>query len=169
MTSDFIIIGKVIKPQGNKGELKVSPLTDFPGRFKKLDSVEVITKGINTGTRRIEDVWYHKKHIVIKLKDCDTISQAEELRDSFIAITEDKLIKLPSDSYYWFKLLSLEVFTEKGDFLGIIEDIYQTPANDAFVVRNKGNEILIPALKQVVIDIDLERKKMVVRLPEGLL
>lgn len=169
MTSDFILIGKVIKPQGNKGELKVLPLTEFPGRFKELDSVEVITKGKNAGIRRIENVWYHKNHVVIKLKDCDSISQAEELRDSFIAIPEDKLIKLPSDSYYWFKLLGLEVFTEKGDFLGIIEDIYKTPANDVFVVRNKGKEILIPALKQVVIDIDLERKKMVVRLPEGLL
>ena len=167
MEKNLINIGKVVATQGNKGEVRIFPLTDFPDRFQNIERIYLVQKEKEPVTTEIERVWQHKGFVILKLKDYDSISQAEELKGFFIAIPKEERMKLKKDEYYIDEVMGLEVENEEGKRLGKIIDVVRNPGNDVYVVKN-DKELWVPAIKEVVKKIDLENKKMVIHIVEGL-
>lgn len=164
---NLINIGRVVTTQGNKGEVKVIPLTDFPDRFRNLKRVYLVQATKEPVTIEIEKAWHHKGFIILKIKGYDSINQAKELKGSFISIPKEERIKLKKDEYYIDDLMGLEVENEKGKSLGKIIDVIKNPGNDIYVVKN-DKELWIPATKEAVKKINLENKKMIIYMTEGL-
>ena len=163
----LINIGKIITTWGNKGEVKVTLLTDFPDRFQNLKRFYLVRRGQKPVVSDIENAWFHKGFIILKFKDYDSISQAEELKGFFIAIPKEERMKLKKDEYYIDEVMGLEVENEEGKRLGKIIDVVRNPGNDVYVVKN-DKELWIPAIKEVIKKIDLENEKMVIHMVEGL-
>lgn len=157
--AEWATIGKVVASFGVRGELKVRLLTDVPNRFAELDAVHLSP---NHTRYLIESVRPYKgEMIVLKLKGVDDANAAEPLRNLDLQIPLSKLAKLPADSYYQHDILGLQVFTLGERDLGTIVDIIVTGSNDVYVIKAKdGQQILIPAIKDVVKQIDLIRHTM---------
>ena len=166
---EYLEIGQIVNTSGLNGVVKVNPFTDDITRFEKLKTV-LLDKNGTLVEYEIEQVRYHKNMVMLKLKGIDDINQAEMLRNLYIKINRKYAVKLPKDSYFIVDLLGLEVYTVEGELLGTVNDIFPTGSNDVYVVKDEfGKQILIPALKTVIKDIDLESKKIIVELPEGLI
>lgn len=163
--NDLIEIGQVAKPQGLKGFIKINPFTDDMQKFENYKRVFI--KNIEY---KIEDLRYNKNQVIIKLKGIDTVEEAEKLRNLYLYIDKSDLAELPEDSYYIVDLIGLEVFNEENnELLGKIEDVFPTGSNDVYVVRSEiGKQILLPAIKDVIKDVNIKDKKMIVKLLKGL-
>lgn len=153
--------------QGSKGEVRVIPLTDFPDRFLNLKRTRLVQDRKKPIIVEIEKSWRHKGFIILKFKGYDSISQAQELKGYFITLTKEERMKLKKDEYYIDEVIGLDVETVRGEKLGKIINVIRNPGNDIYVVKN-GRELWIPAAREVVKRIDLENKKMVVYMLEGL-
>lgn len=165
----YFEIGKIVNTHGIRGELKIIPLTDDITRYKKLEWIYI---DVNNKLQKyiVEGVKFHKQNVLLKLKDVDDMNTAESLKNSFIKIPRELAIKLPKDSYFICDIIGCEVFEENDNFLGKVVDVIETGSNDVYVVKNdKKKEILIPAIKDVVLNVNIEDGKIVVRLLEGLI
>ena len=161
----YIEIGKIVNTYGIKGQLKIVPYTDNIKRFEKLKKIY-----INEKEYLIENVKYIKNIVILKLQGINTIEQAEEYRNLYMYIDRKDAIKLPKDTYFIRDLIGIEVYTNDGEKLGRIDDIFKTGSNDVYVVRNSlGKQILLPAISSVIEKIDLENKKVIVNLIKGLI
>ena len=162
-------IGQIVNTFGIKGQIKVKPFTDDIKRFDNLK--EVYVEKNNTKKKyEIEEVKYHKDMVLIKFKSIETVEQAEKLKNSYITISRDSAEELEEDRYYIVDLLGLEVYTDEQILLGILEDIFNTGSNDIYVVKSSdGKQILLPAIKDVVKNIDIENKKITVHIIPGLI
>ena len=163
-----LIIGKIVKAHGIKGDLQVYPYTQGPESLKNF-------KRIFTGPQtKPQEHEIHSvkikgpKKVVVKLKGVDNRDQAESLLDTELWITPEQLPKLDDDEHYHYQLIGLNVFTEQNDFLGKVKDLLDTSAHTIYIVLGPYGEILIPAVSQFVKKIDLEQGKIIVDLPPGL-
>ncbi len=157
-------IGKIVNTHGIKGEVKVAMYTDNINNFKKNNIIYVDNNEYVIETSRLQ-----KNMIILKLKNVDNMNDAENLRNCIITIERSKK-KLPEGTYYIADLVGLEVYTDEGKLLGKVADIYNTGANDIYTVKTiEGKEILLPAIKDVIKNIDLENKKIIVHLLKGLI
>ena len=164
----YFEIGKIVNTQGLKGELRVIPMTDDPKRFESLKTIEVFSKN-QTKVYEIEQVRYHKQFVLLKLKGISDINDAEILRNSMIKIPQDMALPLEEDEYYIRDIYGLKVITNEGEDLGIIHDIIFTGANDVYIVKKENKkDLLIPAIKQCILNVDVSNKIMTVKLLEGL-
>jgi 16S rRNA processing protein RimM len=165
----YIVVGRILSSWGVRGQIKVEPLTDDIKRFDKLKKVFIGADDL-PARYDVESVLYLKNaFVVLKLKNIDSPEQAEKFRGVYLKISREDAVKLPEGRYFICDIVGLHVFTESGEFLGKIVDVLPTGANDVYVVNGKaGNQILIPAIKEVVKQIDLENNKMIVRLMEGM-
>ena len=161
-------IGQIVNTFGIKGMVKVKPFTDDIRRFDELKTVYV-EKNSNQTEYEIEEVKYHKGMVLIKFKGIDKVEQAEMLRNSYLTVSRDSVEKLEEGRYYIVDLLGLEVYTDEQILLGTLEDIFNTGSNDIYVVKDKqGKQILLPAIQDVIKQIDIENKKIIVHLLPGL-
>ena len=165
---EYLSIGQIVNTHGFKGDVKVYPLTNDMSRFKNLKSVYV-EENNQLVKYEIEDLKFLSTTIAMKLKGVDTEEAANRLRNFYIKVDRKSAVKLPKDSYFICDLIDLEVYDEKDLLLGTVRDVIQTGSNDVYVVHKGGKDILVPALKQVVKEIDIKSKKIVVELPEGLI
>lgn len=165
----FFTIGSIAGTHGLKGMLRVFPLTDDPKRFSLLKEVWV-EKGQIKELYKIKDVAYHKKFVLLLLEGIADINEAETLKGGTILIPEKDALPLGADEYYQRDLYGLTVVTETGEHLGTLTEIYSTGANDVYAVTKEGEkqELLLPAIKQCILSVDLGEKKMVVKVLEGL-
>lgn len=162
-------IGQIVNTHGIKGEVKIKPFTDDIKRFDKLKKIYIENKN-SKKEYEIENVKYHKEMVMIKLKGIDKIEEAELLRNSYIKIERQNEEPLEENTYYIVDLLGLSVYTEENILLGILDDIFNTGSNDIYVVKDeKGKQILLPAIQEVIKQIDIENKKIIVHLIKGLL
>ena len=159
-------IGKIVNTHGVKGEVRVLPSTDDVKRFGKLKEVKVENRTMTT--YEIETVRYHKNFVLLKFKGIDTMNEAELLKNSLFKLDRKDALPLKKDEYYQCDLYGLRVVTDTGRDLGKLTDILMTGSNDVYVVRNEEKEILIPAIKQCILKVDLEAGEMLVHLLEGL-
>lgn len=168
MTSE-LEIGQIVNTFGIKGEVKVKPFTDDIKRFDKLKKINIEQKN-NKKEYEIENIKYHKDMVILKLKGIDQIEQAELLRNSYLKINRNEEEPLEENTYYIVDLLGLSVYTEEGILLGILDDIYNTGSNDIYVVKDElGKQTLLPAIQDVIKEIDIENQKIIVHLMKGLL
>lgn len=162
-------IGQIVNTFGIKGMVKVKPFTDDIRRFDELKTVYVEKDGKQT-EYEVEEVKYHKDMVLIKFKGIDKVEQAEMLRNSYLTVSRDSVEKLEEGRYYIVDLLGLEVYTDEQILLGTLDDIFNTGSNDIYVVKDKqGKQILLPAIQDVIKQIDIENKKIIVHLLPGLI
>jgi len=161
---EFITVGKVLSPWGSRGELKIEVITDFPQRFAPAATVFLRHQPVT-----LEGVQWHKGKAVIKLKDVDTITDAERLAGELIEIEHGQLEPLPEGWYYQFQLTGLEVWTTEGELVGKIIDVLSSPSNDNYIVSGSEGEVLIPAIADVIKSVDLDNGRVVIEPIEGLL
>jgi 16S rRNA processing protein RimM len=169
MGNELYLIGTITKSLGIKGEVRVSPFTDFIKRFYDLNDVFVGGNSECVERFRIERVKIKGKNVTLKFFGIDSITGAEALVHQGIYITEDKVVKLPKDTYYIHDIIGVSVFSEDGQQLGEIVDVMALPANDVYVLRTGEGEVLIPAIKPVVKEVNVQQRKMVIHVMEGLL
>jgi len=167
MTEKLITIGEIIRYQGNKGEVRVKPLTDFIERFEMLDRVYLVKNRIKKEVY-LEDVWYHKQFVILKFEGFDGIAEAIDHKGYLIQIAEEDKVELAEDNYYVDEIIGVEVYTESGEYLGSVQEVLETGANDVYIISNDGEELLLPAIKDVILNVDLSTQKMVVKLLPGL-
>ncbi len=165
---DTFTIGTLVNTQGLQGEVRVLPETFDPGRFNLLDEILVETKA-GLKPLPIERVRFQKQFVILKFKGLDTIEAVQGYKGCVLKIPAEKALPLEADEYYYKDLFGLTVVTETGDALGTITDILQTGANDVYAVTGaEGKTILIPAIKQCILKVDVPGKTMTVHLLEGL-
>lgn len=161
-------IGKIAGTHGIKGTLRIFPTTEDPSRFELLKEMIVETTG-KIETFHIEKVAYHKKFVLVTVKEINDINVAELYKGGTIWIPEEKALPLSKNEYYMRDLYGLSVFTDSGEELGELVDIYETGANDVYAVKKEGEkELLIPAIQQCILQVDIPNQKMIVKLLEGL-
>lgn len=166
--TELIAIGKIVNTHGHLGEMKVLPLTDFPERFAKTKRVSIDLKD-QILDYHIESVRYHNRFIILKFKEITDMNMAEKIKGAIIKVPREETVKLPEGHFYVFDIIGLQVYTTDERHLGQVTDVITTGSNDVYVVKMENNkEILIPALKQVVQEININEQKMTVKLLEGL-
>jgi 16S rRNA processing protein RimM len=162
----FLLIGRVLKPWSYRGELKIEILTEFPERFASLQTVYL---GDDAKSFSVERARRHGKFALLKLKGVDSDKDAEALRDQLVQVAREDAVELPAGQVYLYQIIGLRVVTTDGQTLGAVADVLDTGANDVYVVSDGAREILLPAIPDVVREINLERGEMIVRLLNGLL
>lgn len=165
----YVLIGKIVGIHGIKGTNKLKSYAESLSVFKPGRSIIVRDNRNREACVELNWVKSHTRTALISFKGVTDHDQAEALIGAELFIPETELPELDEDTYYWFELIGIEVYTTEDEFLGRIESIFPTGSNDVYVVKDKQKEILVPALDSVVIDIDLEHKRMRVDLPEGLI
>ena len=165
----YLEVGQIVNTFGVRGEVKVVPYTDDITRFNKLKKV-YIQKKAGMEEYEIENVRYHKNMVIIKFKKVDDMNTAELLKNLYLKIDIEDAIKLPKDTYFIADLIGLDVYTDEGILLGKVDDIYSTGSNDIYVVKDeKGKQILLPAIPDVLKEIDLDNEKIIVHIIKGLI
>jgi 16S rRNA processing protein RimM len=167
----FLIVGQVVGVHGVRGELKVQILTEDPHRFGRLKQVLVGLEDQEPEPWLLQRFRLHKGNALLKLANCDDCDTAERLRGSLIQVPLEMAIPLEEDEFYEHQILNLEVWTMAGEFLGKVVEILHTGANDVYVVQSTvpgRRELLLPAISDVILEVDLAGGRLVVQLPEGL-
>jgi len=164
-----VILGRVTKPQGLKGEVRVALLGGSADVFRQCAEVRAVREGTPERLLTLESIRVQGRVLVAKFAGVQDRAAAECLVGHDLEIAEDDVPDLPDGEYYTFQLEGLEVVTVAGERLGILEEVLDLPAHDVYVVRQEDREVLLPATEEVVKEIDLGRRRMVVRLLEGLM
>lgn len=164
----YLEIGQIVNTFGIKGMVKVNPFTDNIRRFDRLKKV-YIGKNDEKKEIEIEEVKYHKNMVLIKFKGINNPDEANLLRNKYLYVDRNDEEPLEEGTYYIVDMLGLDVYTDENKLLGTLDDIYNTGSNDIYVVKNElGKQILLPAIKDVIKEVNLEEKKMIVHLIPGL-
>ena len=164
----YLEVGQIVNTFGVKGLVKVKPFTDDMERFEELKTVYICDKTEQKQVK-IEEVSYHKGHVLLKLEGIHDMTEAEKYKGCYLKIDRKDAKKLPKDTYFIADLIGLMVYTDEGEILGKVEDIFSTGANDIYSVKTtEGKQILLPAIPDVLKEIDLEQEKIVVHLIKGL-
>lgn len=164
----YLEIGQIVNTFGIKGQVKIVPFTDDITRFDELKEIYVEKKN-ELKLFQIEQVNYKKNMVILKLKGIETVEEAEKLRNCYLKIDRKDAKKLPKDTYFIVDLLGLDVYTDEGKLLGKVDDIYNAGSSDIYVVKDElGRQILLPAIKDVLKEVDLENQKIIVHLIKGL-
>lgn len=162
-------VGAITSTHGIRGEVKVFPTTDDPNRFKKLKEV-VLDTGKERLTLEIQSVKFFKQFVILKFKGYDNINDIEKYKGKNIYVTRGNAVKLEKDEYFIADMIGSVVEDEDGNVLGTLKDVMQTGANDVYVVENQeGKELLFPAIKECILQVDIEQQKITVHIMPGLL
>ncbi len=159
-----VIIGKVGATHGLKGDVRVWPATDYPGYLEELHEFMISGKTFGPRILKVSKARVQKNAVIMRFDGISNISEAEMLRDAEVRIRESDIRPLGEGEYFIEDIIGLEVWTTEDECLGRITEVLQTPANDVYVT----DTAMIPAVKEFVVEIDLENRKMVVRHVEGL-
>lgn len=161
-------VGQIVNTFGIKGFVKVKPWVNDIERFDDLKKVYVKIKK-EEKELEIEEVKYHKDMVLIKFKGIETVEQAETLRNSYLEINREDAIPLEEGTYFIADLLESDVYTDEGELLGKLEDIYNSGSKDIYVVKNElGKTILLPGISEVIKEVNIEESKIIVHLLKGL-
>lgn len=166
---DFLKAGVISSTHGVRGEVKVFPTTGEPERFRTLKKVY-----LDTGRERIRleiaGVKFFKQFAILKFRGIDNINEIERYRGCSLWVEREDAVPLEEDEYYIGDLIGMEVFTEDGNKFGVLKDVMETGANDVYIVDTpEHGEILVPAIHDCILDVDIEEKKMKIHLLPGLI
>ena len=165
---DLLQVGIITTTHGVRGEVKVFPTTDDPARFKDLDEVTLDT-GKELIPLTIQNVKFFKNMVILKFKGIDNINDVEKYRKCALYVTRENAVALEENEYFIADLIDMEVVTDEEERLGTLVDVMQTGANDVYVVKTEsGEEILIPAIRDCIRSVDVEKGQMCIHLLPGL-
>ena len=165
----FLRVGVISSTHGVRGEVKVFPTTDDPERFKKLKKV-ILDTGKGHQTLEIQGVKFFRNMVILKFKGYDNINDIEKYKGMDLLVDREDAVPLGENENFIVDLIDMTVVTDQGETLGTLVDVMQTGANDVYVVETKEKkEILLPAIKDCILDVNVEEKRMLVHVLEGLL
>lgn len=162
----FLVIGRVVKAHGVRGEVKVEVHTDLPERFGWLE--EVYIGRSNPKPVTVEQVRFQKSWVLLKLAGYDNRDDAENLRSQWLLVPEAEALPLQEGEYYLYQIIGCTVVSDQGEILGKITDVIETKANNVFVVDSASGELLLPDIDEVILDVDLGNSRVLVHLIPGL-
>ena len=167
--NDYLQVGVITSTHGIRGEVKVFPTTDDPNRFKSLKKL-VLDTGKTYLPLEIEGVKFFKQFVILKFKGIDNINDIEKYKKMPLLVSREDAVELEEDEYFMADMIGMEVITEDGKRFGELKDIMETGANDVYIVESDVHgEVLIPAIKECILDVDIENDKMTIRLMNGLI
>ncbi|MCI9316088.1 MAG: ribosome maturation factor RimM [Lachnospiraceae bacterium] len=162
-------VGVITQTHGIKGEVKVFPTTDDAGRFKKLKEV-IMDTGRERLQMEIEGVKFFKQYAILKFKGLDSINDIEKYKGAKLYVARDQAVRLKKDEYFVADLIGMDVVTDEGKPFGSLKDVMPTGANDVYVVeREDRSEALLPAIRECVKEINMEKRQITVHIMDGLL
>lgn len=165
----LITIGKVRKPHGLKGEIKIEPLTDVPGPYHSLRRLYLVSPNGETRECIVQSARAAQDAVFLLLEGYDAPELVRRFNGWLVQIPEEEATPLPEGRYYWFELIGMDVESETGEQLGRIVDIFETGSNDVYVMKRGHGEVYIPATKEIIKHVDRTSKRMVIHVREGLL
>lgn len=166
---NLLKVGIISSTHGIRGEVKVFPTTDDVQRFKRLKNV-LLDSGKEKRNLKIQSVKFFKQFVILKFEEIDDINDVEKYKGSSLYVTRDQAVKLKKDEYFIADLIGLRVIAEEEKLEGILKDVMETGANDVYVIElSNGRELLLPAIKECVLSVDIEKGEMQIRLLDGLL
>ncbi len=161
---DLLEVGKIVNTHGLRGEVKIVTWTDTPDVFENLDYVYSGEQKLT-----IQNVKYQKNNIIVKFKEIPSIDDAEKYKNKVLTAERDMLGELPEGTYYIADLIGLDVYDDEGNKVGVLADVFNTGSNDIYEVKREGRKaLLLPVIDDVVLNIDLDLKKITVHIMEGL-
>lgn len=168
MTEEFQV-GAITQTHGIKGEVKVFPTTDNPNRFKRLKQV-IVEYGKKREILEIESVKFFKQFVILKFKGYDSINDIEIMKGAKLLVDRENAVRLRKDEYFVADLIGLKVVTDEGEDFGELKDVLETGANDVYIIeRADGTEVLVPAIKECILAVDMEAGQITIHVMEGLI
>jgi 16S rRNA processing protein RimM len=166
---ELVAIAKIVRPRGLRGEMVAGVLTDFPERFAELEKVVAVLPDSTRRVLIIERSWFQKNRVVLKVAGVDSIEQADELRNAELCIPESEAAVLDEDEFFDWQLEGCMVRTIQGDEIGVVREVMRTGGTENLVVASGERDVLIPFAGSICTEVDIEKKEILVDLPEGLL
>lgn len=161
-------VGVISSTHGVRGEVKVFPTTDDMKRFKKLKEV-ILDTGREKKTLEIENVKFFKQLVILKFRGIDNINDIEKYKGKSLFVDREHAVRLRKDEYFIADMIGMRVTTDKGEDFGTLKEVIETGANDVYIIDTKEHgEVLVPAIKQCILDVDIEQGMMRIHLLEGL-
>ena len=162
-------VGVITQTHGIRGEVKVFPTTDDANRFQKLKEVILETEKERL-TLTVAGVKFFKQYVILKFREYDSINDVEKYKGARLLVPREKAVKLQKDEYFVADLIGMQVVTEDGEPFGRLKNVLETGANDVYVVETaEGREVLLPAIKECVLQVDMEKGVITVHIMDGLL
>lgn len=162
----FLLVGKLRRPHGVKGEILMAVMTDFPERLKPGVTLHM---GNNYDPVTITATRHHNKGLIVRLEGYSSREEVEHLRNQGLYVRADDRPPLPEGEYYVHEIIGMQVVTDEGEELGVVAEMIETGANNVYVVRpEEGPDVLLPDIEEVVLEVDVKNKRMRVHLIEGL-
>ncbi|MGM9986543.1 MAG: ribosome maturation factor RimM [Bacillaceae bacterium] len=164
-------VGKIVNTHGVRGEVRVISKTDFPEERYTLGNTLYIEKGKGDQVKvTVASHRQHKSFDLLTFKEFHNINEVEQFKGCLLQVTEDQLVELEEDEFYYHEIIGCIVFSEEGEEIGKVGEIIETGANDVWVLKRKGKkDALIPYIESIVKEIDVEEKKIIIHLMEGLI
>lgn len=166
------MLGRVLRPHGLRGELRVNVLTDYPERIVAGSKIYMGSDPDNAAKATLYEVVKsrpHLKYLILQFDEIPDRTAAERFRGQYIMVPLEDAIPLEEGEFYLFQAIGLAVYTDEGEHLGQVSEIIETGANDVYVVHGPRGEVLLPAIEECVLDVDIEAKKITVHVMDGLL
>jgi 16S rRNA processing protein RimM len=165
----YIVIARIARSRGNRGEVLAELHTDFPDRFDDLVEVWVRHRDGRRFPLKIEESWEHKGRRVLKFAGIDSIDAASDLAGAWVEVPGEQAVELPEGTYFDHDLVGCAVESVGGEDLGTVKEVLRIAGNSQLVVEGTGGEILIPAVEPICRQILIDQKKIIVEVPEGLI
>lgn len=162
-------VGVISSTHGVRGEVKVFPTTDDMNRFKKLKQV-ILDTGKEKMILEVQGVKFFKQFAILKFEGIDNINDIEKYKGKSLFVDREHAVKLKKDEYFIADMIGMDVYTEDDKIFGVLNDVIETGANDVYAISSEEyGEVLVPAIKQCILKVDIENKKMIIHLLEGLI
>jgi 16S rRNA processing protein RimM len=171
-TPPFLVLGRVLRPHGVRGELRLQITTAYPERIVPGKIVFVGPDPENAETVRqftVTRARQHQKYLILQLETINDREAADLLRQQYVMLTQEDAVPLEEGEYYLYQLIGVNVYTDENEHLGTITEVIETGANDVYVVHGPRGEVLLPAIDECVLELDLDANKMTVHLMDGLI
>ena len=166
---ELLQVGVITSTHGVRGEVKVFPTTDDAARFKKLKHV-LLDTGREMKPLEIQGVKFFKQFVILKFKGIDNINDIERYKRCPLLVERKDAVELKEDEYFIADMIGIQVETEDGEVFGTLKDVMETGANDVYVIDTEEHgEVLIPAIKECILDVDVENRKMTIHVMDGLI
>lgn len=166
---ELLQVGVITSTHGVRGEVKVFPTTDDAARFKQLKHV-LLDNGREMKPLEIQGVKFFKQFVILKFKGIDNINDIERYKRCPLLVERKDAVELKEDEYFIADMIGIQVETEDGEVFGTLKDVMETGANDVYVIDTEEHgEVLVPAIKECILDVDVENRKMTIHLMDGLI
>lgn len=166
---ELLQVGVITQTHGIRGEVKVFPTTDDPTRFQDLKHV-LLDTGKETLPLEIENVKFFKQFVILKFKGYDNINDVERYKRCPLLVERSEAVPLEEDEYYITDMIGIQVTTDEGEDFGVLKDVMATGANDVYVIDHPAaGEVLVPAIKECILEVDIPGRKMKIHVMDGLI